>query len=311
MHHIRFAEQGDADAVLALLARLQADPAHHIGYHGVTVEELTEELAEFKPDWAANAVLATDESGRLAGVLSVDVNPDLGRAWLYGPYVDVPVNHPAGSRIWDQTADSLYAAAQRLPAMAGIADVELYGHVEHRRMAAFAKRHGFPAGKPSSIFVLDGANLRTLLVHETAAESGLETRTLPTDPAIHEAVAVLHERCFPNTYLTGRQLVEGDHTVVVALRDNKVLGYAGGKVQQDEYFVDFVAVEPDNRGGGIGRLLVTELVWQLAARHGARQQAAAAIAGTNEASRRMFTKLGFHVHLELVSYRRRPEAETS
>ena len=48
---------------------------------------------------------------------------------------------------------------------------------------------------------------------------GAQMRVLPTDAAVHEAVAVLHERCFPRTYLSGEKLVDGstERTVVVAM----------------------------------------------------------------------------------------------
>lgn len=303
MYDIRFAEPGDLSATLALLVRLQADTAHHIGYLGETIEALSEELAEFEPDWAACSVVASDESGRITGLLSVEIDSDARRAWLHGPFVDVPVNHPAGSRIWDQTADALFAEARRL--LDDITDHELYGHTNHRRLAAFAERHGFTAGKASNIYILDNGALRTLLLRDANYSAGHEMRALPTDEAVHEAVAVLHERCFPHSYLSGRQLVDGSkkRTVVVAMDGDRVLGYAAGKAQQEEYYVDFVAVEPDVRGGGIGAALITELLWKLAAEQGARPQAAASIIAGNESSARMFGRLGFRLALELVAYR--------
>jgi ribosomal protein S18 acetylase RimI-like enzyme len=194
--------------------------------------------------------------------------------------------------------------------MEGVEDRELHGHTEHRRLADFARRHGFTAGRASSIFVVDGTGLRALLLREASCPStgpARDMRVLPTDAAVHEAVAVLHERCFPNSHLSGRQLVDRaqGHTVVVAMEHDRVLGYAAGTAQPEEYHVGFVAVEPGLRGRGIGAALVTELVWALAVAHGARPQAAAAVLAGNESSRKMFARLGFDVHVELVTYRAR------
>ncbi|QFZ22783.1 GNAT family N-acetyltransferase [Saccharothrix syringae] len=306
MYDIRPAAHADLDAVTALILRLQADDAHHIGYLGETLGDVAEELAEFEPDWPSCTVVATDDSGRVCGALSVEVDAELRRAFLHGPFVDVPVNHPAGSRIWDQTADALYAAA--LPLFGDVADRELLGHTGHRRLAAFAERHGFSAARPCGIHTLAGDGLRNLLLREASCPRtgpAREMRVLPTDPAVHEAVRVLHDRCFPRTHLSGRTLVDGrkGYTVVVAMDGDRVLGYASGKADPGEYYVDFVAVEPDVRGNGVGAALVTELVWKLAERAGARPQAAAAILAGNRSSQRLFERLGFRLHLELVAYR--------
>ncbi|NUT50622.1 MAG: GNAT family N-acetyltransferase [Saccharothrix sp.] len=306
MYDIRPAAQDDLDAVLALVLRLQADDAHHIGYLGETLGDISAELAEFEPDWASCTVVATDDSGWVCGALSVEVDPESHRAYLHGPFVDVPVNHPAGSRIWDQTADALYAAASSL--FDGVADRELLGHTGHRRLAAFAERHGFAAARPCGIHVLDGDGLRALLLREASCPRtgpAREMRVLPTDPVVHQAVAVLHDRCFPRSHLPGRRLVDGSrpHTVVVAMDGDRVLGYASGKAEPGEFYLDFVAVEPDVRGQGVGAALVTELVWKLAEASGARPQVAAAILAGNRSSQRLFDRLGFRLHLELVAYR--------
>jgi len=49
----------------------------------------------------------------------------------------------------------------------------------------------------------------------------------------------------------------------------------------------------------------------MALRHGPRGQAAAVISLGNDASERMFTRLGFGLHLELVSYRRQAASKAA
>jgi ribosomal protein S18 acetylase RimI-like enzyme len=301
MHHIRPAINTDLDQVIELLRRLQAEPCHHIGFHGETRGDIADELTALS--WPAATLVAVDDADHVRGVLSVDVDPELGRAWWYGPYVDVPADHPAADRIWDRTADALYAAA--LPLVRGIDDSELYGHVEHCRLGAFARRQGFPDGRYSSVLTLEGTDLVRVIGAVTPATVG-ELSTPPTDSVLSAAIIRLHEGSFPNTYLSAAGLLTGaqDRTVMVATDGARLLGYAAGKAQPEEYFVDFVAVPTECRGHGIAGALVTALVQRLADRHGARHSACAVVAGGNAPSRRMLHKLGFHTHLELVSYRR-------
>ncbi|MGQ0841652.1 GNAT family N-acetyltransferase [Actinokineospora sp.] len=302
MYAIRPAVPADQPAVVALLARLQADPAHHVGYHGVTAEEIAEELAGFAPDWASCAVVGTDGDGVLRAVLSTETDTDIGRAWLHGPFVDVPESHPAGRQAWHNTADDLLDNA--LPTLAGIAQLELYGHRQNRRLGDFAARHGFTATGSSRVFTLTGSALRSVLVCVAGSDDG--PRPLGTDPDVRAQVIELHERSFPHRNASGRHLVDGarGHTVVVLTGADGVIGYAAGFVQQEEFYVDYVAVDPNMRAAGAGRALVRALLRTLAAEHGARGQAAAVISLGNDSSERMFAALGFELHLELVSYRR-------
>jgi len=305
MYVIRLAVPADEAAVVDLVTRLQGDPEQLIGYHGATSAEVADELAGLRPDWSSGAVVAVDDRGDVRGVLSVDADPEVGRAWLLGPFVDLPEGHPAERQAWHNTADDLLDAALALPRLTGVVDLELYGHRRHRRLADLAARHGFDPMGASRVFTLTGQALRSVLV--CAVPDAGEPRLLGGDQATADGVAALHERCFPNRTVTGRQLVHGDrgHTVVVQTGVDGVLGYAAGFAQEDELYIDYVAVDPEVRGVGTGRALVGALLRALAAEHGARPQAAAVIALGNDASERMFTALGFDLHLELVSYRRK------
>lgn len=306
MYRVRTATPADLPVVIELVTRLQPDPAHNIAFHGESPAEVTEELASLG-DWASHAVVAVDQNGRLRGALSVEVVHEGTRAFLWGPYVDVPVNHPAAGQLWRRTADDLFTAAAELPAMAAVTMVDLLGHRENRMLADFAARHDIPTGTICRVFSLTGPDLRSLLVRAADAPPHREDRVtvLPADPATHAAVAALHDRCFPNAPTPGDRLVSGadGHTVVV-LHGTELLGYAAGYPQAEEYYVDAVGVAPEVRGLGAGRLLVRRLLTELAARTGARERASATISLGNEASERMFAAIGFTCRSELVNYRR-------
>jgi GNAT superfamily N-acetyltransferase len=308
MFRIRPAAPSDHDQVLDLLCRLQASPCHHIGFHGDTSAEVADELVGLR--WPAATVVAVDASDHVRGVLSVGVRPGQGRAWWYGPFVDVPAEHPAADRIWQRTADALYSACTALPILRGCTETELYGHVEHRRLAAFAQRHGFPAGDYSSLLVLSGVDLVRLIGAVPPGQGTIDIRELPvppTAPTPATSLIRMHDRYFPDAYLSSAGLLSGvsGRTVVVATEGDRLLGYAAGGVQPQDYFVDFVAVATGSRNHGLGAALVTTLVQRLAELHGARESAYAVIAGGNAPSRRMLHTLGFRPDLELVSYRLR------
>lgn len=301
MFRIRPAHAADHDQVVALLSRLQAVPSHHIGYHGETAAELTEELAAL--DFPAHTVVAVDGADRIRGVLSIDVDPETARAWWYGPFVDVPAEHPAADRIWHRTADALLGSV--LPALRGVRDSELYGHVEHRRLAGFAARQGFPAGEYSSLLVVCGVDLVRMIGAVPDSPFPIaELATPPTDSAVTAAVIRLHDSSFPDSYLSAAGLLDGDRSVLVATDGGRLVGYAAGGVQPGDYYVDFVAVDPRHQSRGVGRALVTTLVQRLADLHGVRECACAVVAGGNAPSRRMLRELGFTPRLELVGYRK-------
>jgi ribosomal protein S18 acetylase RimI-like enzyme len=287
MYRVRTASIEDLADVIGLVARLQGDPAHHIGFLGESPAEVTEELSALFP---TGAVVAVDQGGRLRGVLCVERGAD--RSYLYGPFVDVPANHPAAGQVWQAMADALFEAA----AVGG--PLELFGHRENRLLADFAGRHDVPVYQATGLFMLAGEPLRELLAKDTADD---RVTLLPADPAVRDAVVRLHDSCFPDAATPGKQLVEGRHTVVVLL-GNGLLGYAAGYSQAAEYYVDIVGVDPDARSCGVGRTVVRRLLVELA-RAGARERAAAVIRSGNHASEHMFAKLGFERTADLVCYR--------
>ncbi|HEX3588795.1 MAG TPA: GNAT family N-acetyltransferase [Pseudonocardiaceae bacterium] len=302
MFRVRPTAFTDHDQVLGLLCRLQAVPSHHIGFHSETRAELADELAALH--FPAATFVAVDDAGHVRGVLTVDVDRATGRAYWYGPFVDVPPDHPAADRIWSRTADSLYAAAHTLPLLRGITEDELYGHVAHCRLAAFAHRHGFPPGEYSSLLLLTGVDLVRMIGAVPDRPVDIAELALPPMDSVRTAALVrLHEASFPHAS-AGALLTDTDHTLVVATDGPRLLGYAAGRAQQD-YLIDFVAVAPESRNEGVGAALVTTLVQRLADRHGALDSACAVVAGGNAPARRLLRTLGFQPHLELVSYRRR------
>jgi len=82
--------------------------------------------------------------------------------------------------------------------------------------------------------------------------------------------------------------------ILVAEQDGAVIGFLEGHVFDGVPpigYVYFVAVDPDRRGKGTGRVLVTEAVSRFCAAGATR--VFAAVPKDNDASRRLFESLGF------------------
>ena len=109
--------------------------------------------------------------------------------------------------------------------------------------------------------------------------------------------------------MSGRGLVdpEGDRTVVV-LDHGGIIGYAAGYPQVEEFYVDYVGVDPAHRSTGAAARSCAGCCVNSPGSTAHAGRPAAVIGLGNDASERMFTNLGFELHLELVGYRRKPLA---
>lgn len=314
MFQIRTATDTDFSSVLALLSGLQVAPEHHIGFHGNNVAEIADELTDLA--WPAATVLAVDGVDQVRGVLSVEVDPRLGCVAWFGPFVDVPAQHPAADRIWQRTADALYAAGRALPMMCGVPDGELSGHVEHGRLATFARRQGFYPGDRTTQMIVAGVDLVRLVGAVPGDHGNVQVTDVTGDrprPALACPLARLHDQHYPSARISGAQLGGGvpDRTLILATEGDRLLGYAAGRAHSGDYLVDFAVVCRTVRDARLGATLVTTLVQSLAERHGPRRRAIVTVTGHRTDSLDMFTRLGFAPVVELVGYRRRAASQVA
>ncbi len=237
---------GELDALLDFIADRQADPATGTCYLGTDRESIRLELEELGDDaWPASALVVT-EGGRIVGATVTEVDPELGRSWISGPW--------AAEGYWDAVARPLVeAAVAQCPPE--INAHEFSGDVLNQPMAALAAELGWTASVPNHVFVAkaDAAS-------DWPADDPRVRAPRPDDFA---AIDPLHAAEFPDTYLSTRQMIDegiaGDRITVVSEADGVVLGYAAGRVQPDGAgYLDFIAIIPEARGTGAGLgLLVT------------------------------------------------------
>lgn len=233
------------DAMVAFIAGLNGNAEDHIGYFDTAAEDIARSLRSLSLPLEEGFRLATQE-GQIAGVLGIEADLEIGRAWIYGPLV----RH----RQWQAVADQLYAAA--LPAIpSGIERQQIFCESRNANCQAFATRHGFDPFNKSAIMALSRAGLARV-PHATA---------VPIDRRYFDQFRDLHPRLIPNTYFTAQQLLDrldADLHLLVAAHGDELLGYvcfqAGPGVS--ESYIDFVAVAETARRRGIGAQLVAAAV---------------------------------------------------
>src|SRR5262249_35182124 len=169
---------------------------------------------------------------RLVGFVGAEIDESLDRVWFYGPVVDDPD--------WHVVADALLAALTTgVPGSTG-KTAEVVGDVANARLAAFAERHGFGAGKVHHLLALPAPMIESLERPELA----------PIAVEHESAFVARHEELFPGTYYSGPQLLDqaarGKAVVLGVIDDGRLVGYAAGRVDEGgDGYLDFVGVAPD------------------------------------------------------------------
>lgn len=278
------------DELVQFVARLNSEGAHHIGFFGEGEADVRASLAECLIPPSEGFVMAYD-GDELIGVFGVDADPEINRAWLFGPLVD----HAE----WHAVADQLYAKViPRIPV--GIRDYDLFCDVQNTHMEAFAVRHGFPLNSENAVLTLAREK------YDPIAER--KTPVIPFQEEFFESFEKLHKRLFPNAYFTARQMLEKideNHQLLLAAEAGQLLGYHFCKIEpaSGSGYVDFIGTDASARGRGIGAdLLASGVDWMLSAP--TTQKINLTVNADNAPARNLYEKFGFVTDRVMRGYRK-------
>jgi hypothetical protein len=241
------------EEMVSFVVRLNGDDAHHIGFFGDGEADVRSSLAECVIPPAEGFQLAYD-GDRLVGVFGVDADPEISRAWLYGPLVE----HAE----WHSVADALYAASVKV-IPDGISEQDLFCDIKNLNVAAFAERHGFPLRSENAIVTLERGD------YKKTASSESPFTIVDYFPAFFEQFEQCHNLLFPTTYFTARQIVEkldSTRRLFIGLENGILKGYHFCKVEADARsgYIDFIGVDESVRGRGLGAILLAAGIdWML------------------------------------------------
>jgi ribosomal protein S18 acetylase RimI-like enzyme len=278
------------DAIVEFIVRLNRQPSHQIGYLGEDPVSVRNDLTDRNAE-VADALYVALAGGELAGVMTLDADAEVGRTWIYGPWIE--------RTDADAVADALWHAV--LPhAPADAPELELFCSLENGLVRRFAERHRFAVYSEAVLLRLARGDMRP----------GDASGVAPLAPADHDAFAVLHDATFPRTFLTSRQIIErigedNEHAVFVTHDDAGLTGsiYAELYPESGDANIEFVAVEARARGTGVGtRLVAAALGWIFA-----RAEINEVVLNTqpdNHAALRLYERAGFTRGEAMIAFRR-------
>ncbi len=262
---------------------------HHIGYFGVTPEDIRQSVLMLNLRYNRGFRLAL-EGTRLIGVMGVDFDKEIGRAWLYGPIVIADD--------WAAVADALYAAVSPVLPVT-VREHEIFVDAENVNCRAFAERHAFTNQGEMAIYYITPERLAAL--PEQTAEAW--------DDRFADPLVALHDRLFPRSnYTLNYMLAERDKgaTLLMLTDGDTLAGYFFGRVESEsgEAYVDLVGVDPAFHGRGLGRRLMLAGLAQLRAMPNLHQVNLTVEAG-NLPAMRLYESLGFARERGMVAFRKK------
>jgi ribosomal protein S18 acetylase RimI-like enzyme len=276
------------DRMLEFLSAHNPAGRHHIGYFGVTPDDIRQSVLMLNLRYDRGFKLALAGQA-IVGVMGVDIDKEIGRAWLYGPVVT--------DSDWESTADALYDAVQKaIPA--GITEHELFVDAENANVQAFATRHDFEPHGEMAIYYITPDRLALLPTATADAWDG----------SLADQFLTLHEQLFPRSNYTLTYMLselEKGAVFYTLAEDGELAGYFFGRAEEEsgEAYVDLVGVAEPFRRAGVGRRLMLAGLSRLREMSGLHQ-VNLTVAGGNDPAMRLYDSMGFVKERDMVAFRK-------
>jgi ribosomal protein S18 acetylase RimI-like enzyme len=277
----------DLAAVVEFIAPLNAQAEHRIGYVGDTPEEIARDLLKYG---AIDVAFMARQNGQLVGFMAIDVDEELGRSYLIGPWVDAAE--------WDEIANHLvHECLANVPDNA-TEQIEMFFGIANHNVSRLGSTLGFETYK----------DVRTLRFHRSDLDNVAPGTAIPVATRHHESVMELHDRTFPNTHLPGRRMLEelGDNKACfVRSESDEVLGYIYLEVDNTtgSASLEFLGTAERARRRGIAADLVqTGLHWLFGFE--SVSETWLVVDEDNAGARRLYDRLGWTEVHRLTSMRR-------
>lgn len=277
----------DLATVVEFIAALNVKAEHRIGYLGDNPEEIARDLLEYS---AIDNAFVARRNGELVGFMAMDVDEELGRSYLLGPWVDVSD--------WDEIANRLVDECLAIVPDGAVALLEMFFDIANDNVSRLGNTLGFETYKDVRTLRFDRSDLDNI-------EPGTAT---PIAARHHDNLVKLHDRTFPNTHLPGARMLAGlgrSKACFVRTESDAVVGYIYLEVDDTtgSASVEFLGTDERSRGRGIGTDLVRSgLGWMFG--FASVSETWLVVDEDNAGARRVYDRLGWTEAHRLTSMRR-------
>lgn len=291
---IRAAHRDDFPAIVRLIAQQNETPESQCIHSGEGYESILETMLKW--DEAGEFCFAIAlRGGRLVGASGCEFDESLGRGWLWGPFALTANWDELANALLDELLTRLPLAVRRLDFFLNAANQRTYDLYLSRGFGTPTVSHVYVAPRPAQLRPLPNSFCPQL------------------EPRLAGPFADLHDNIFPNTYYTGRQIIDqldGEHRVFVCTSGgdsapgDEVWGYIYAIIDESsEGYIEFLAVRSDLRGQGLGKsLLLTALDWLFRVKNVSEVGLTVSDEKTN--ARSLYEQVGFRIKYTGLSARK-------
>ncbi|WP_096155333.1 GNAT family N-acetyltransferase [Bacillus sp. FJAT-45066] len=286
MISITFPTIKEACKIASFIGTLNKQNEHHIGYIGTKVEEIENALLnDFSDIPFHKSFVMAYEDNQLVGVLGFDVDLENEQAEAWGPFVV----HSKSGKISDLMWDSILKIVPR-----EVKTLSFFVNESNRNCIGFAVKQSAEEKGLHSILTITKEQLAEQYI------GGMK------EMADQERMAVvdLHNEIFPNSYLSGKRMIDNVNELnklFVCKKEGEFAGYIYVEANPEfgDASIEFFAVSPAYRGKGIGKaLLLHGVSWLLS--FDSINKIQLCVNAKSEQAIRLYKKIGFEEIYTLI-----------
>jgi ribosomal protein S18 acetylase RimI-like enzyme len=236
-------------SIAAIIVDQNRNPGTHC-IQSTSTEDPVAVAEEIKDLYAKNELrfMVGELDGEIIGLMGCEFDEGVGRGWMRGPFLTRDLWESLPASLFQRLLDALPSGIRRL---------DSFLNEKHRQGNRFYIENGFKHKTLVHVYQADAANW---------SDGDLEYCPDIDETQTHNFIS-LHDAIFPNTFINGRGILEqvdDDHKIFVYTNDTDLGGYIYLSVDKygGEGYIEFIAVQPELRGKGIGyALLQCALNW--------------------------------------------------